>query len=216
MNTSDYPEIKKELKKIPCDKFFVNYMNYPLPHELARRFFLDREEYTHLIIQAHDVKATVKNYNQLIEEIKRNDFDILAAVCNVERPGNPKFYSMNICAKLPTLDKTKRYYQWIPFGAVHGLIKVEFQGNAFTIISRRIIQRTDLDGQFIFKGSIHRDNLRFSASPDLTMCHVCKKLGISIIADTENKTKHYANHKPNKIGKYDAYAEFIPYNSLII
>ncbi len=211
MNTSDYPDILKELKEIPCTKIIINYMPYPHPHNLARDYFLDHPEYTHLIVMAHDCLVTKQNYEDLIKTVLDNpEKKIIAAVCNVERAGHPLNKMMNICFECPSMNKNERHYSWIPFNSVSGLIKVGFQGNAFTIIERSIIERYTIEGAPVFQGTTHRDNLQFSGSPDITMCNKLKKLNIDIWANTEIKILHYANHLASKTGTVAGFVEIIP------
>jgi len=211
MNAADYPGIQRALKEIPCDKFIVNYTPYPHPHNLAREFFLSHKEYTHLIIQPQDLLVTKEDYLSLIESVK--DYDVLSCVCNVEREGHPDHHKWNICKKIPSKDRLKRYYNWFPeTDKKLGIVQVEFQGMAFTIISRNIIERHTLDGEWIFKGAIHSGIGQYLAAPDLTFCHCCLDLNIPIYTNTDIRLIHYSNHKPNLVGKREASTTFIKYN----
>lgn len=213
MNAANYPEIRKDLLEIPCDKFIVNYMPYPYPHNLARDYFLEHEEYTHLIVQPQDLHANKEHYAKLIETVKETGHDVVSCVCNVEREGHPNYHKWAICKKIPDLDKSKRYYNWVPETKEKiGLMQVEFQGMVFACISRKVIQRQMIDGEWIFKGTIHNDSNPFGAAPDLTFCHCCKKLGIPIYANTDIRLIHYANHKPNKVGKSLSSTELITWH----
>jgi len=213
MNTSDYEEINRKLELIPCSKFITNYLPYPFPHDLARDFFLEHTEFSHLIVMPQDLEPpTPEEFKQLMQIVHLGDYDVLSCVCNVERPGHKDFYKWAICKELPSLDKTKRKYNWFPSTDEKlGVVKVEFQGMVFAVIARRIIERKMIDGEYVFKGTMHRDNNQFSAAPDLTFCHACKKLGIDIHANTDIRLKHYANHKPTKVGKEQGSTKFIKY-----
>lgn len=214
MNVSNYSDILKELDRIPCDKFIVNFMNYPLPHNLAREFFMsfDGKDYTHLIVQAHDVLATKEVYAALIKTLELTNYDVIAVPCNVEREGHRNYNMLNICKILPSLDKTKRRYNWIPKG-IKGIIKVEFQGNAFTIISRKIIESIILpSAEYVFKGTDHKTNSPYAAAPDLTFCTCLKIKDIPIYADCDLFVKHYANHKPALIGKKPGSTKILYYD----
>ena len=72
MNTSDYKNIQKDIKKIPCDKIIIHYMPYPFPHELARDYFLEHEEYSHLIVCPQDLHPTKEAYQELIKTVEKN------------------------------------------------------------------------------------------------------------------------------------------------
>ncbi len=213
MNTSDYETINAKLEKIPCDKFITNYMPYPFPHNLARDYFLEHTEYTHLIVMPQDLEPpTPEEFKTFLDQAK--DYDVLSCVCNVEREGHRDFYKWAICKELPSLDKTKRKYNWFPSTDEKlGIVKVKFQGMVFACIARKVIERKMIDGEWVFKGTIHRDNNPFGAAPDLTFCHCCDKLGIEIHANTDIRLKHYANHKPSKVGKEQGSTNFIKYEN---
>ena len=213
MNTGDYPEIKKDLMEIPCDKFITNYFPYPFPHNLVRDFFLEHEEYTHLIVQPQDLHANKEHYAKLIETVKETGYDVVSCVCNVERPMHRDYFKWAICKNIPSMDKSQRMYNWVPSTEDKlGLMKVEFQGMVFACISRKVIERRMIDGEYVFKGTIHRTHENFTAAPDLTFCHCCKHLDIPIYANTDIRLVHYANHKPSKVGKELSSTEFIPYH----
>ena len=211
MRAADYPEIEQELKKIPCDKFITNYMPYPFPHDLAREFFLEHTEYDYLIVQPQDLLFTKSDFEKLMLELNKNDFDVLSCVCNVERMGHPNHFKMAICKKIPSLDRLRRVYNWIPNGDL-GIIEIEFQGMVCAAIHRRIIQRKTIDGEWFFKGTVHKGTGQFLAAPDLTFAHVCKNNGIKQYADTRIKLIHYANHKPNLVGIKEASTTFIKFD----
>ena len=212
MNAADYPVIQDNLHKIPCDKFIVNYTPYPHPHNLAREFFLEHKEYTHLIVQPQDLLITKKDYQALIKRLEKKDYDVLSAVCNVEREGHPNHHKWAVCKKIPSMDRGQRYYNWIPeTDKKLGILQVEFQGMVMAAISRRIIERKTIEGEWFFKGTTHSGIGQFLAAPDLTFCHCCKDAGIPIYADTDIRLIHYSNHKPNLVGKKKATTNFIKY-----
>lgn len=212
MNTGDYPEILKDVHDIPCDKFIVNYSPYPHPHNLAREFFLNHD-YTHLIVVPQDLHAKKEHYQKLIETVKDTGYDVVSAVCNVERQGHPNNHKWAICKKIPSLDRSKRHYNWFPETSENlGVVQVEFQGMVMACISRKVIQRKMIDGEWVFKGTIHSGIGPFLAAPDLTFCHCCLKLGIPIYTNTDIRLMHYANHKPSLVGKRLSSTEYIPYH----
>jgi len=204
-----YPDILKELEKIPCDKLILEYYPYPHPHEIARDFFLEHEEYTHLIIQPQDLLVTEEDYHKLFLDVDKYDYPIIAGVCNVERAGL-KAGLMNCCIKCPNRNRNYRKYNWIPFGDL-GIIKVGFMGMTFPFIKRSVLERRLIDTEFIFKGCDGKE-----IYPDLNFCNGCKELDIPIHVDTDVKMIHYANHKPNLVGKQSCKQLFIRYEEKLI
>lgn len=199
MQAADYPDILEELDKIPCDKLIIKYMPYPWPHNLARDFFIEHEEYTHLIVMPQDILVKKEHFEALKADIEKYHYPVLSGVCNVEREGHRNFNMWNICKICPSKFRNERIYRWVPACAEKiGIMRVGFQGMAFTWIQRNILQRVNLDGEFIFKGCIHRDG---SPAPDLNFSLNCLKLGIIQYANTDVRMFHYANHMPSLVGK---------------
>jgi len=210
MNASNYAQILEDLHNIPCDKFIVNYTPYPHPHNLARDFFLAHPQYTHLIVQPQDLHVKKEHYEKLIETVEKTGHDVVSCVCNVEREGHPHHNMWAICKKIPSKDKQRRKYNWVPATDEKlGLMEVEFQGMVFTCISRRVIERKMIDGEWAFKGTVHVGNDRFLAAPDLTFAHCCRELAIKQYADTDIRLVHYANHKPSLVNKNLSSTEYI-------
>jgi len=209
-----YPDILNELKKIPCDKLILEYYPYPHPHNIARDFFLEHTEYTHLIIHPQDLLVTKEDYLHLKLFVECLDCPVLSGVCNVERPPHRLSGVMNCCIKCPNPDPNKRKYNWIPFPSMPeslGIIQVGFMGFAFTFIKRNVIERRLIDGEFIFKGCDGKE-----IYPDLNFCSNCNDLDIKIMVDTDVRLIHYANHKPSLIGKQSCKQLFIPFHEELI
>ena len=207
MQAADYPDILEELDKIPCDKFIVKYMPYPWPHNLARDFFLEHEEYTHLIVHPQDLLVKKEHYDALLADIKKYDYPVLSGVCNVERMGHAWANMWAICKICPSKFRNERRYFWVPACKDNiGIMEVEFQGMVFCWIKRDVIERVNLEGEYIFQGTIHTDG---RPAPDLNFCINCKKAGIPIHADTDVRMFHYANHKPSLVNIKPAEKLFI-------
>ena len=214
LKTGIYPDILNELTKIPCDKLILEYYPYPHPHNIARDFFLSHEEYTHLIIQPPDLLVHVEHYIHLLTDIKRFDYPVLCGVCNVDRKGTDYFYYWNICKKCPDRNYLKRRYDYFPKCKNSlGIVEVGFMGMSFPFIRRDIIERHTIEGEWIFEGSIHRNN---GIAPDLLFCNNCKDIGVKIMADTDVRMLHYANHIPSLVGKLSCKQVFIRYEENLI
>jgi len=209
-----YPDILNNLKDIPCDKLILEYYPYPHPHNIARDFFLDHEEYTHLIIQPQDLLVTKKDYSDLLNNVEKYDYPVLSGVCNVDRPDTDYFYYWNICKACPSRNYLKRRYDYFPKCKNSlGIVEVGFMGMSFPFIKRSIIERRTIEGDFIFSGSVHRNQ---GIPPDLLFCNNCKDIGIKIMADTDVRMFHYANHSPSLVGKQSCKQLFIRYEENLI
>ena len=212
--TSEYPDILKALKEIPCDKLILEYYPYPHPHNIARDFFLSHKEYTHLIIQPPDLLVTKEQYFDLLVDTQEFNYPVLSGVCNVDREGTDYFYLWNICKTCPDRNYLKRRYDYFPKCKNSlGIVEVGFMGMSFPFIRRDIIERITIEGDFIFRGSIHRNN---GIAPDLLFCNNCKDAGIKIMCDTDVRMLHYANHIPSLVGKLECKQSFIRYQENLI
>jgi len=208
LQAADYPEILKELKKIPCDKLILKYMPYPHPHNIARDFFIEHKEYTHLIIHPQDLIVTKQHYENLVADLKEFDFPVLGGVCNVDINRNRKFL-WNFCMELPAWDIDKRYYNWCPMGEGLDILRVKFQGFAFCFIRRDVIERKTIEGDFIFRGANH---LNGHPAPDLTFCTMCNNLKIPVHVDTRVRMFHLARHMDLLVNKRNVEIVYIKEN----
>jgi len=196
LQAADYPEILEELEKIPCDKLILKYFPYPHPHNIARDFFLKHTEYTHLIIQPQDLKVTKEHYEKMFKNIYDKNYPVLSAVCNVGKNGVFR-YKMAVCKELPAWNRYVRYYNWIPSG-LKGINQVKFQGHVFVWIKRDVVERRNIYGDYIFRGSVHVGG---EPAPDLTFCTECDRSGIPIHADCDCNIEHLATHEKILVGK---------------
>jgi len=193
----DYPDILEEIDKMPCDKLILKYMPYPRPHDYSREFLEQHEEYTHLIIHPQDLLVKREHFDKLVEDLEKYDFPTLAGVCNVGVKGSLA-HVWAVCMELPTLAKDHRHYNWCPRMKNVGIMKVKFEGNMFNFIRRDLALRRMIDGEFVYRGT---DNSNGKASPDLTFCHNCDKLGIPVRVDTDVIMFHKGTHEKIKVGK---------------
>lgn len=201
---ADYPDILEELDKIPCDKLFLKYMPYPHVHNYAREFFMQHEEYTHIIIHPQDLIVKKEHYDKLVEDLEKFDYPSLAGVCNVGTKG-VLAHVWAVCMELPTLAKDHRHYNWCPRGKNLGIMQVKFEGNMFNFIRRDIAEKRMMDGEYVFRGT---DNSNGKASPDLTFCHNMDKLGLPVYVDTEVIMFHKATHEKIIVGKVNSEAYY--------
>ena len=207
LQAADYPEILKELEKIPCDKLILKYMPYPNPHNIARDFFLEHEEYTHLIIHPQDLIVTKRHYENIVADLQKFDYPVLAGVCNVDN--NKLKHHWNFCVKLPAWHIHDRYYNWCPMGEGLGILKVKFQGFAFCFIKRNVIERKTIEGDFIFRGAIHTEG---KPAPDLTFCTNCDNYNIPLYVDSRIRMSHLAKHMGLLVNKRNAEIVYIKDN----
>lgn len=134
----DIEIVSEELKKIPCDKFFVKYHHENDAYRLIRDYFLEHREYDgYLIICPDDLIFTKKDYDILLTDVERLNPPAISGICNVTRDnaywysvsdaGNPEYY----------------YMSWIDIKKLEEpppIKKVTFVGFSATWIRRDIIE----------------------------------------------------------------------------
>tara|TARA_Y100001951_G_scaffold101419_1_gene106274 strand:+ start:77 stop:670 length:594 start_codon:yes stop_codon:yes gene_type:complete len=185
MHCKDLPEVLNPLKEIPCDKYFVNYYTANQAYKFGRDFFLNNEEYTHLIILTVDMIATKEGFEALMKHDP--NYDIISGVMNVDMDKNKD--KLAITKEIPSEEPKGREYNWIPRQNYSELTKVNFIGFSFTRMTRKAVEMIPFRPDS--NGSAH----------DVTFAHDCKKNNIQIYADTGIFFKHLRYKGELLVGK---------------
>lgn len=192
-NPRDIPVVYQAHQMIR-DKFhtefiYFKYINQEITYPNIRRFFLDRPEFTHLVLASDDIVVTPEQYKKIYEHAER-DYPVISAVMNLEDdPVNNKI--LNITTdKVPSLSRSRRLriYNWETIDTVEkGVIPVKFSGFPLMFIRRDIIEQIELEGDLKYnKGSMSTQDYAY----DLVFCYNCEKLNIPIYADTTVVLRH--------------------------
>ena len=196
MHGKDLPEVLNPLKEIPCDKYFVNYYTSKQAYKFGRDFFLNNEEYTHLIIQTVDMIPTKEGFEALMKHDQ--NYDIISGVMNVDLTENKD--NLAITDEIPSENPKGRIFNWITKKDFTQLITVGFVGFSFTRISRKVVKelpfREDITG----------------FSQDVTFANDCKKKNIPIYADTGIFFKHLRYVGESMVGKKEPSCELIKWS----
>jgi len=129
LQPKDIPEVLEPLREIQCDKLFLRYIQYPDVYRVAHKFIKDHSEYTHIFWLQNDIILTLKDFENCIWKLLKNNLRILGLSMNVdlENP-NQMAYTMK---HFPY--KTKNNIQWAKKGEHEGIIEVFHNGGPFLI-----------------------------------------------------------------------------------
>ena len=203
------PHVLEPLKEIPCDKLYIRYYPYPEPHRIARKFFLEHPEYTHLIIHPNDIIITKADYLKLLDDLQRYPFlEVISGVMNVDLEDNKDHLAA--CFNLPLLNYNDRRYYWIPREHVKGIQRVRHVGFSLTAISRKVIEELkDENGRPGFDGVDPKTESIDGA--DVWFSNCCYHAGIPIYIDCDIFLVHERYVGEMQVGKKEPHIEFIPY-----
>lgn len=216
------PEVISGLKSVNCDILTTEYYPYPYNYRITRKFFLDHEEYTHLICDPNDLVVKKENYEKLIDGLENNDFPVLSGLCNVDLGKYRNFW--NVCLTKPKLDYEERFYKWFPESQRKLLLKkgIKFQkfgwaGFPFMAIQRDIVKQIPF--YHIPKGHEDHDKnnlgmmeLKGGWAGDLAFCTSCEFFNIPIMVDITNTIHHLRFCGEMRIGKDNPKVYFEPAN----
>ena len=73
--------IKRACKENNVDLLIVKNYPHHVAHEKTRKFFLEHEEYTHLIIINEDTIVTPSHLKLLLEDIEKYDYEVIGGYC---------------------------------------------------------------------------------------------------------------------------------------
>jgi len=174
-------EFNKSVEKIEYDKLWVKYYPQELAYVNARSWFLNRPEYTHLVILPDDLIATQKDIDTLLDPCPA----VISGWCNIDN--SSMSHLSNISDKTPP-DPGVKLPDFDDYGFLtieqiaelktfFRLIKVGFGGFAPAVISRRVVEKIP----FRESGGCCIDN---------TFAIDLEKAGIANWVDLEVRTHH--------------------------
>ncbi len=173
----DIPQVIQEHDKIPFHKIYSKNMPEVPAYAQFRNYFLEHQEFTHLVICPDDLVVTKKDIEELIKDLEENDYPVLSGICNVG--GGNLFEKVAITHNLPMIHQSN--YEWWSKGELVStnkkILKVGFSGFPCMFIRRDIVE------QITFQG-IDCGSRQFRAL-DLKFAHNCNDENIPIHVDTE-------------------------------
>jgi hypothetical protein len=79
----DIKEVRAAWDTLPHDKFLAKYHDEKTAYKLLRDFFLEHEEYSHMVICPDDLVVTRDVFKSLLNNTIVLDYPVLAGMCNL-------------------------------------------------------------------------------------------------------------------------------------
>jgi hypothetical protein len=147
-NPREISDSLDSIKKLPCDKLYVQYYKEYDALKIIRDFFLSHI-YTHLAILPDDIVVKVSDCETLINDIISKDYPVISGLMNMHYESN----DYNIAWTL----MGPGWYFWTDKDLEKGGIQcVEFSGFPFMFIRRDVVE------QIPFRGMQNVDGFRYS------------------------------------------------------
>jgi len=190
----DISEVYTALKQTRFPRLYAKYFPERIAYNRMRQWFLDHEEYTHMVICPDDLIVEKKHLLKLIKTLEKKDYPLLSGVCNVDNVDNKNY--LNITENLPHPQRMVpkrnqigwRWYAWIHKDTKFRptIQSFPFSGFAAMFIRRDVVKRY----RFI-------DDSKFNGTPglitgaiDVMFANTCAVEKIPQMVDTSVRMDH--------------------------
>jgi len=190
----DIKNVYQTLKETGYPRLYAKYYPEKTAYNLLRQWFLDHEEYTHMVICPDDLLINKEHIDNLIKTIEEKDYPILSGVCNVDNNDNKD--QLNITSNLPhptrkvpeRMQVGWRHYAWVPKNTrfENPIIRPAFAGFACMFLSRDILKKI----RFIDDAKYNGTPELITGAIDVMFANTCAILDIPIMVDTRIRMKH--------------------------
>lgn len=152
-----------------------------------RSYFLEHEEYTHLILHPDDLIVNYEHYVKLMKNIEEHDFPVISGICNVD--SNSRNHILACVDKpFPSLKRNIRSYKFMSVDEINtGIRRMLWIGFPFMWVRRDIMEKIEFEDDS--RWNMNSPNLGWGF--DIVFCHYCKELDIPVYADLNVFMKHY-------------------------
>jgi hypothetical protein len=189
---------KDALDKIKVDKLWVKYYSEGKAYSIMQNYFLEHEQYTHLVLCADDLIIQPEHFWALAKSVQSDPdkYQVFSGVCNLDIQ-NENAYQLAVCTKFPPCNPRRHSmgygYAWIDVRGHNlgrknvaqrqpcpvGINLVAFSGFPCMFIARPILERITLRTDYEY-------NLQYrlpGSSVDTVFCWDCYLNKIPIYAD---------------------------------
>ena len=195
---SDIKIVESLSKILPCDKIIPRYITEFRAYSIMRKFFLDHEQYTHLVLATDDIVVKPKHIIQLKKDLEEFDYPVLTGMMNVDQRD---IVNLNITRKLPEKPRRLRIWKWITRSTLpqENIFRVAFTGFALAAIKREIVKDYIFAADRVFEGL----GPERGASLDFVFAWHCKEHNIPIYCDKRIDMKHLRTESKLKLNNPD-------------
>ncbi len=193
----DIREPYEALKRCPYDRLYAKYFPEKIAYNLLRDWFLDHEEYTHLVICPDDLIIEPEHLEALIKTLEEKDYPVFSGVCNVDV--NYNSHLLNITDNLPHPQRMVparkqigwRWYSWINKDRKFEspIMRFPFSGFAAMFIRRDVVKRYKFTDDAALNGTPDL----VTGAIDVMFANVCAIENIPQMVDTRVRMHHLKN-----------------------
>jgi hypothetical protein len=177
------------------DKLLVKYYNHEEAFQIIRKFFLEHNEYTHLLIYAEDVLATPDAVKLLIKDAEEYNYPVVTAWFNFDFKHDWIAISTKdlsrerivLAEQYSFLKPTDMLFYDSPF------MEVTFTGMPLTLIRRNVVEKVTFKPYSYTHDKILGTYMKRGTMFDLQFCLECKQLGIPIMLDERVFAVHFGD-----------------------
>lgn len=175
------PAVLELWKTLKYDHLVEKYRQPSTAYQNAKKYFLN-SDYTHLVVCPDDLEVTNEAIEQLMEDVKKYDYPIIAGMCNIDE-SQPNTYNIqrvgcDYSINHPRVNKGAWYEtDNLPN---ENIFEVGFAGFACEMISREVMEKVS------FFGSSNNGE----SNMDWQFTRECNKLGIKIMIDKRVNLYH--------------------------
>ena len=145
----DIEEVYDSWSNLPYDKYVVkNYLEKPA-YQIGRDFFLENEEYTHIVICPDDIIIDYHAFELLKNTIQKNNISNLCGVAMVDETSNAYAckplgipYDSMAGGSYYYRDKQRDY----PLLPVNKVIEVGYTGFMIQFLERELVEKLSFEG----------------------------------------------------------------------
>ncbi len=186
-------------EKLPCDKIIPRFTSEHKAYSQMRQYFLEHEEYTHLVLATDDIVVLPEHIDRLQDDLEYHDYPVLSGIINVDQND---VNNVNISMTLPVKDRKHRQYKWIrreQLESLPDIFEVAFAGFGLTAIRRDVVNQIMFDADRVFEGKAQNRG----ASLDTVFCWYAKERDIPIMVDKRIDMKHLRKSGRLRLSKED-------------
>lgn len=197
----DIPQVREALGFLShVDKLLVKYLPEREAYTIIRSYFLEHEQYTHLIICPDDLVVSVKTHQQLQFDLEENrHIRVLSGVCNIN--SEPAYAGKVNAVRSHRINpiRDQRKYDWLyenDYDPQRPIIPILFAGFAYMWIEREVVERVPFRDDNEING-----NRGSGGAVDVMFCNDCLDKGIDVWADMTARSDHLSSaNRTLKVG----------------
>jgi hypothetical protein len=140
------PEVIESWNKIPYDKYIVKMKPEPEAYKDGRDYFLDHEEYTHIVICPDDLVIDYDSFMMLVNDTEEYELSNISGVANIDE-NQPELYATKRLGVAPTLKHKSAHFTKQELDALDDeIMEVSFTGFGCQFIERELVKKLSFSG----------------------------------------------------------------------